>query len=494
MKLLQSRISQLPLLRRGVQLAFLWGILSAPFVRAQAAVIRVKANAPGYNAGTSWEFAFTNLQQALEWAQPGDELWVARGTYRPLETETTCGVFRVSDGKTVYGGFAGTETTREQRDWQLNPTILTGNPTCYRSVVYVVPGSNNTNVQRLDGFVITGANNVYPTGGSDRGGALFAEGWSIVANCQIDSNTGQDAGGAVVEGYSMGPQPLVTNCVFSGNLARGGGYVNVTGGLRAARATVVACEFRNNRVNATDPGTGGSCALLVIGCDVINCVIYDNTEFTGTQLPAEIGRGIYALGLGDRPSRLINCTVVGNAPPAAYFTNGVAIENSIIWGTHSPITGSVVARHSTFPGPVAGPGNSSAAPLFVNAALKNFRLALGSPGIDDGDNLALPSWLGEDFDGALRVIDGNVAGARVVDRGAFEFGNWAAFRSIHRPANGTAILNFHGRSPNGFWLDRKTGAGTWAELGWLPASDSELHYEDDPSPGDPVVIYRVRLP
>jgi len=492
MKVLNLQIIRLPLLRRGIQLGLLCGILGAPLILAPAAVIRVKADAPGYNGGTSWEFAFTNLQQALEWAQPGDELWVAAGTYRPLETVTTCGVFHISDRKAVYGGFAGTETTREQRDWQVNPTMLTGNPTCYRSVVQVVPGLNSTNRQRLDGFVITGANNVYPTGGTDRGGALYAVSGAIIANCRIEGNTGWEAGGAVVEGNSTGPIPLVTNCMFAANVARGSGYI--AGGLKASRATIVDCEFRENQVNAAGVGAGGSAALLVYACDVINCVIYDHTEFTGTELSDEIGRGIFATGPEDRPSRVINCTLVGGMAADAYFADHVVIENSIIWGAHSPITGSVLARHSTFPELVAGPGNSSAAPLFVNAAQKNFRLAPGSPGIDDGDNLVLPPWLGGDREGALRVIDGDLNGVRVVDRGAFEFGNWAAFRSIHRPANGPATLNFHGRSPAGYWIDRKAGASAWAELEWLPASDGDLHYEDDPSPGDPVVIYRVRLP
>ncbi|MDQ3017754.1 MAG: hypothetical protein M3R25_13670 [Bacteroidota bacterium] len=47
------------------------------------AQIFVKADAAGTNDGTSWTNAFTNLQDALDTADPGDELWLAAGTYTP---------------------------------------------------------------------------------------------------------------------------------------------------------------------------------------------------------------------------------------------------------------------------------------------------------------------------------------------------------------------------------------------------------------------------
>ena len=52
-------------------------------------------------------------------AAVGGEVWVAAGTYQERITLRTCAH--------VYGGFAGTETQRSQRNWSANLTILDGN-------------------------------------------------------------------------------------------------------------------------------------------------------------------------------------------------------------------------------------------------------------------------------------------------------------------------------------------------------------------------------
>lgn len=88
--------------------------------------IFVNLEAKGSNNGSSWSNAYTNLQTAIANAKSGDEIWVAKGIYRPtLKTERTVS-FVLKNGVKMYGGFAGNETSINQRDIEKNVTKLSG--------------------------------------------------------------------------------------------------------------------------------------------------------------------------------------------------------------------------------------------------------------------------------------------------------------------------------------------------------------------------------
>jgi len=112
-------------------------VLTAVFVvallcaTAAADVIYVDADAAGGD-GTSWGTAYKYLQDAL-YKPPtgGDQIWVAEGTYKPDQgggqtPGSRTATFQLINGVAIYGGFAGIETTLEQRDWTSNVTILSG--------------------------------------------------------------------------------------------------------------------------------------------------------------------------------------------------------------------------------------------------------------------------------------------------------------------------------------------------------------------------------
>ena len=101
-------------------------------------------NTTGIENGRAWATAFSSIQAAVDAASArGGEVWVAEGAY----TATTDTVVTMAENVHLYGGFAGTETLREERDWTAHVTAIDGQNT-RRCVI----GANNAT---LDGFTIT---------------------------------------------------------------------------------------------------------------------------------------------------------------------------------------------------------------------------------------------------------------------------------------------------------------------------------------------------
>jgi hypothetical protein len=96
----------------------------------------------GTGSGNSWENASGYIQNTIKTATDGDEIWIAEGTY--IEAIT------ITANIALYGGFTGTETTREQRDRLTHPTIL--NSEGISSTVITVSGE----ITVLDGLKVTG--------------------------------------------------------------------------------------------------------------------------------------------------------------------------------------------------------------------------------------------------------------------------------------------------------------------------------------------------
>jgi len=106
---------------------------TAEITTTACGLIYVDHAATGNDDGTSWGDAYPTVQDAIQIANSHDrcEIWVAGGTYYPdqgvgqIDNDTSA-TFSIQDGISLYGGFAGNESQRSQRDWEGNPTSLSG--------------------------------------------------------------------------------------------------------------------------------------------------------------------------------------------------------------------------------------------------------------------------------------------------------------------------------------------------------------------------------
>lgn len=246
-----------------------------------ADVIYVNGLASGANNGTSWEDAYTDLQSALSTALSGQEIWVAGGTtYKPTADTDRTKSFMMRDGVSLYGGFTGSETNRDQRNWVINETILSGDigilDNNSDNSYHVVMGANDA---ALDGFTVT-------KGSSNGGGMYNWECSPTVANCIFRKNSG---GGL----WGVRSNTAVINCSFDDNTGEGAG-ITTEGGA----AIVTNCTFYNNSAY-----NGG--AITNYQCQVT----FTNCQFTGNISTHHAG-AMYGY---ESNQTLINCLFSGNS-------------------------------------------------------------------------------------------------------------------------------------------------------------------------------------
>jgi parallel beta-helix repeat protein len=71
--------------------------------------------------GTSWDTPFKTIQEAIDAAQPGDSIWIAKGEYNTPEGSDG---YTVDKSLLIFGGFDGTETSFSYRNHKGNVTSL----------------------------------------------------------------------------------------------------------------------------------------------------------------------------------------------------------------------------------------------------------------------------------------------------------------------------------------------------------------------------------
>lgn len=397
--------------------------------------VYVNHAATGSNNGTSWTDAFTTFQAGYENSFEGDQLWVAKGVYKPSSTNllpnttTRNNHFRIPEGVEVYGGFAGTESSPGQRVnfkfGESNNTILSGDlggNDNYTATPWTGTSENTYHViyqpneescklnqnTILDGFSIIGgyANGTGTDNNNDGGGFFLDDHSPILRNIDLINNACIDKGGGM---YMIDCQSVLENIIA-----------------------------RNNRAETTG-GDGGGMYILDSGPAFTNCLIVDN--YTGTD-----GGGLY---IETSTVTMNNATIANNRADddggGIYLTSGVntdniQLRNSIVWGNSAGDAANQIRRGTALavlinslysngtndvslstPSPGSA-NNLTSDPQFINAALKDYRIKRASPAADAGNdtyNTLTTDIRRGNFPRKLLKTDHTQTGT--IDMGAFEY-------------------------------------------------------------------------
>ncbi len=309
-------------------LLFLIGALLCSL--AYSKVIYVDDNAAGANDGTSWENAYSFLQDALADVNSAEkliEILVAQGIYKPDQgANQTAGerkaTFQLINDVKLKGGYAGFgHTDPNACDFELYKTILNGDladndvpiddphflfddPSRIDNCIRVVTATDTSPNTILEGVVITGAYFYYPEDHDFIGAGLYVGSYAnitvskcvftsnaatgmlclgsdpIVMDCSFNDNIGATKGGGI---YIYSGNPRVIRCTFEDNWARDGGGLYCNRG----RLYLENCTFARNVASAlrvADVGSGGglcSRSSHEPGSKIIGCIFIDNIASSG---------------------------------------------------------------------------------------------------------------------------------------------------------------------------------------------------------------------
>ena len=289
---------------------FVCAVVWIAVLNLHATTIYVRQGSSG--AGNSWADAAGDLNAALFIAQPGDQVWVARGTYYPTNQKDRKIAFTIPSGVKVYGGFIGNETSVGQRDFKAQKSILSGNigsKTDHSDNSFTIVFIKNADESTLlDGFIVADgtADGAGPSGDKDRCGAgIYIDG----------SGRGGDS------------KPVIQNCTFQNNYARDGGaaYVNGRGGV--CNPSFINCEFQSNKVDLD----GGAIFNDGRHHGIANTVL-QNCVFTGNQ--ANYGGALCNYGGKGQCNPVIKGCIFRNNEA---FLRGGAIFNMDMEGEAKPV-------------------------------------------------------------------------------------------------------------------------------------------------------------
>ena len=370
-------------------------------VSADATVIYAKPGGAVTGSCENWTTA-CDLQYALTSAISGTEIWVAHGVYTPGQDMDS--TYQLKSGVALYGGFAMTETLRDQRNWQVNLTVLSGdidgndatdpngvvtdtNNIHGNNAYHVLNGTGTNATAILDGFIATAGNATSTSNYDDQlgggmiirpsgspivqnisfignhvngfGGGFYNDGNPALSHVVFKNNMSNNAGGGLLTYGS----PVLTDVDFISNQAVNGGGLDIEGSYNTV--TINQARFIGNRATSTVYYTAGGGMYVNQGegssLNLTNAIFSGNTStWYGGGMMIWVGdvhltnvlfsgnwAGTYGGGLriAQVTPILTNVTLSGNwsycGGGIELLSGGVDLTNSILWGNYAP-TGSQI--------------------------------------------------------------------------------------------------------------------------------------------------------
>jgi hypothetical protein len=342
-----------------------------------AGVLFARPAATGSGNCSSWANACT-LQTAISSSSAGDEIWVRVGTHIPHPSDRAVS-FNLLNGVGIYGGFAGTETQRSQRNPAANVTILSGDlngddgqnfTNNSENSFHVVKSVDNDSTAILDGFTIQRGNaNSTTRPDNSGGGMLNASSSPTLINVTFSQNSA-----SVIDGNGGGmhndrSSPRLINVTFYANQAYIGGGMS---GYVNSNPRLVNVTFSQNSASFHGGGMGiGNNNPMLI-----------NVTFWGNS--AQAGGGMFN---SQSSPTLIN-TIIANSPSGGDCVGtavNAASSNNLIEGTTNAcgltdgVSGNIVGAEPNL-GLLANNGGFT----------QTHALLRGSPAIDTGTNVNCP--------------------------------------------------------------------------------------------------------
>ena len=234
----------------------------------------------GMHTGQDWANASDNLQAVIDAAGQADEIWVASGVYVPSVPHggfwSNHRTFYINKDIKIYGGFKGDETDLSQRDWILNPTVLSGDinenddpglaggllldhQSRKDNAYHIVWIDQVSDSMLLSGFFLENGNAGF-TGDFANGGAVYISGSGSagfsnprIEYCLFYLNAAFDLGGAIYNDGSNGGMAnmRLVHCAFLNNYAyqNGGAIYNTAESGGVSSPVFLYCNFSDNSCN-----------------------------------------------------------------------------------------------------------------------------------------------------------------------------------------------------------------------------------------------------